>query len=57
MTINMTAKREIIEFFRNQKCETCPFKKECKKLYDVTRMHSTNPQTICDGILDEVIFE
>lgn len=53
----MINKKDIIEFFRNQKCETCTFKKECKKLYDVTRMHSTNPQTICDGILDNVLFE
>ena len=53
----MITKKDIIEFFKNQKCETCSFKKECEKLYDVTRMHSTNTQTICDAIFNEVIFE
>ena len=48
----MITKKDIIEFFKNQKCETCAFKKKCKNVYTVTRMHSTDPQTICDCIFN-----
>lgn len=54
MTISMTAKRDIIEFFKSQKCETCPFKKECDSLYQVTRAASTNAHNICDAIFYSV---
>jgi len=50
----MATKQEIIKFFTFQKCDSCPFKEECMKLYDVTRMHSTNSQTICDAILNNI---
>lgn len=54
ITINMIAKRDIIEFFKSQKCETCPFKKECDNLYQVTRAASTNAHNICDAIFGSV---
>lgn len=54
-------KTEILKFFeekRHNKCEGCPFKKECDNTYDLTRRSSTSAITICTALtMDDKTLE
>jgi hypothetical protein len=44
-------KGEIKEFFRQSKCEHCPFMVECQSMKDEIRKHTTNTFGLCDVIV------
>lgn len=44
-------KDDIEEFFRQSKCEHCPFMVECKNMKDEIRKHTTATFTLCDIIV------
>ena len=44
-------KDDIKEFFRQSKCENCPFMVECHNMIDEVRKHTTSAFTLCDVIV------
>jgi len=43
-------KEDIINFFRETKCDNCPFKTECDKMYYEIRKSTTNTFDLCTVI-------
>lgn len=44
-------KDDIKEFFRQSKCEHCPFMVECQNMKGEIRKHTTNTFGLCDVII------
>lgn len=54
------SKEDVLDFFKKngQCCDKCPFTKECDRVYDLIRAHSTSAFTICTALtMDEETYD
>ena len=48
-------KKQIIDFFKAQRCGNCQFKTECENMYQRLRAVTTDTFSLCDVIYNDFI--